>query len=426
MIEEKESDMTDGRSLLLQDLNFVWNVYVDQSTQKMDAWSQQLENLQRYQKRHGDTDVPLQYYLNPKLGLWVEMQRRAYKDHLLGRPTSLTKGRVNLLEELGFGVTVRQDAAEEQEWERMLNGLRRHREMHDDTEISNGYGANSTLGDWVDSQQEDYFKMRRGEASDMTEGRAKLLEEQGLSLKVKCKLIRPKKEERWWLRLEELRQFREEHGTTTMPRKFPLNQGLADWVNNQRFAHRRMVSGKSSTMTLERAKKLEDLGFKWALRGSSSSLHNTKWFQRCLELKQFKSEFGHTNVPQNYKPNLTLAFWINVQRVQRRKLDKGEQTSLSEERVKALDELGFVWYSRDQRWNNRITELKLYKASNGDCNVPQKFKEMPGLGDWVIEQRRSYKSLCDGKDTPLSWERIKQLEELGLVWSIRAKRKATV
>ena len=379
--------MTDERSSLIQDLNFVWNVSVDQPAQNMDGWFQQVEDLQRYQKQRGDTHVPLQYDLNPKLGPWAEIQRRAYKDHLLGRPTSLTKEQARILEVLGFGVAVREDAVKEQEWERMSNELRRHIEMSNGAETSNSYGINSTLGEWVDRQQEDYLKMCCGKASNMTEGRAKLLEGYGLSLKVKCKPIPPKEEERWWLHLEELRQFREEHGTAIIPHTFSLNPELAYWAKNQRVAYRRMVLGKTSTMTKERAKSLEDLGFQWKLQGSGSSLYNTKWFQRCLELKQFQLEFGHTNVPQNYKPNPTLVFWINAQRVQRRKLDKGEPSPLSEERVKALDELGFVWYPRDKLWNNILAELEQYKASHGDSNVHQKFKEIPSLGDWVDGRR---------------------------------------
>ena len=146
--------------------------------------------------------------------------------------------------------------------------------------------------------------MRRGKSSNMTEGRAESLEGYGLSLKVECKTIPPKEEERWRSHLEELRQIREEHGTAIIPRKFCLNPELAYWAENQRLSYGCMVIGKTSIMTEERAKRLEDLGFQWKVRWSGSSLHNTKRFQRRLELKQFRLEFGHTHVPQNNQTRL--------------------------------------------------------------------------------------------------------------------------
>lgn len=57
-------------------------------------------------------------------------------------------------------------------------------------------------------------------------------------------------------------------------------------------------------------------------------------------------------------------------------------------------------------WDERYGQLIIYKQSNGDCNVPGKWKSNLGLASWVARQRILY-----GKGL-LSLERIKRLEEL--------------
>lgn len=56
---------------------------------------------------------------------------------------------------------------------------------------------------------------------------------------------------------------------------------------------------------------------------------------------------------------------------------------LTEERMKVLSSIGFVWdvvqADNDARWKKRFEELKEYKAIHGHCNVPQS----TDLGKWV-------------------------------------------
>ena len=64
-------------------------------------------------------------------------------------------------------------------------------------------------------------------------------------------------------------------------------------------------------------------------------------------------------------------------------------------------------------WDERYGELKQYKETNGDCNVPQRYPENPQLGVWVANQRTRK---IDGK---LSEDRIRRLGELGFEWDSR-------
>jgi hypothetical protein len=68
------------------------------------------------------------------------------------------------------------------------------------------------------------------------------------------------------VRLEELRQYSEDHGDCLVPRKYPSNPALADWVSTQRHQYKLYQDGKHSNMTATRIQQLEALGFEWGPR----------------------------------------------------------------------------------------------------------------------------------------------------------------
>lgn len=45
--------------------------------------------------------------------------------------------------------------------------------------------------------------------------------------------------------------------------------------------------------------------------------------------------------------------------------------------------------------------------------------EIPGLGDWVTDQRRQYKAFTQGQTTQMSDARREKLEEISFAWSVR-------
>lgn len=85
------------------------------------------------------------------------------------------------------------------------------------------------------------------------------------------------------------------------------------------------------------------------------------WYLRLRELSEFKERHGHCNVPQKYEPHQPLGIWVNKQRSKR--------SSLCQDKVQALDSIGFDWGTRrgDQVWKNKFNELVEYKRRHGDC-----------------------------------------------------------
>lgn len=85
------------------------------------------------------------------------------------------------------------------------------------------------------------------------------------------------------------------------------------------------------------------------------------WYKRLRELVDFKRAHGHANVPQTYPRNPSLGIWVNKQRCNR--------SSLSNEKLDALDAVGFDWGKKkgDAAWHGKFEELVVYKATKGNC-----------------------------------------------------------
>ena len=137
-----------------------------------------------------------------------------------------------------------------------------------------------------------------------------------------------------------------------------------------------------------------------------------QWAKRFQELKDYKEENGDCNVPQG----AGLGNWVSEQRRTYRAWANKESSPMTDERIQKLESIGFQWNpqqsQQSEQWAKRFQELKDYKEENGDCNVPPG----AGLGNWVSEQRRTYQDRRNGKQSPMTEERIQKLLSIGFVW----------
>ena len=66
----------------------------------------------------------------------------------------------------------------------------------------------------------------------------------------------------------------------------------------------------------------------------------------------------------------------------------GKQSTMTDERVKLLEDIGFIWDSHAAVWEERLNELREYRRIHGDCNVPSSYAKNPKLATWIKCQRR--------------------------------------
>ncbi len=142
--------------------------------------------------------------------------------------------------------------------------------------------------------------------------------------------------------------------------------------------------------------------------------HSTESFWEGLGyLKAYKKEHRDCRVPERFKTkdSYGLGLWVSNRR---RDYKEG---ALSQDRIDALEALGFIWDPIEHGFREGLSRLSVYKKEHRDCRVPHKFKTKDGygLGLWVSNRRADYKR---GK---LSQERIEALEALGFIWDPRKK-----
>jgi len=151
-------------------------------------------------------------------------------------------------------------------------------------------------------------------------------------------------------------------------------------------------------------------------------LQNKAWFDRFEELKTYLEEIGDCLVPQKYPPNPSLGTWVNKQRMEYKLLMDKNKSSMTDERLDALQSIGFTWAKRKGQatWDAKFSQLLDYKSINGDCLIPTKYSKDLALGRWVSTQREQYRMFKQGDPkSKMTVDRAGKLEEVGFVWRLQ-------
>ena len=103
-------------------------------------------------------------------------------------------------------------------------------------------------------------------------------------------------------------------------------------------------------MTKERIQALEDIGFSW-------DAQEDIWQQRFNELKEYRERYGDCNVPSQWSENPQLGRWVSTQRSQYRLYQEGKKSSMTKERMQALESINFEWRVRKGRRSKKINDV---------------------------------------------------------------------
>lgn len=145
------------------------------------------------------------------------------------------------------------------------------------------------------------------------------------------------------------------------------------------------------------------------LRGSIKTLCleqvGSNWDFMYGQLIRFKKEHGHANVATNDEKWKKLGSWVQNNRQDYKK------HFLSEDRIKKLESLGFIWDVKEAEWAEQYGKLEQYFQEHGHGNVPIRDKIFDDLGKWLANNRRVY------SQNNISLERIKKLEAVGVDWN---------
>jgi hypothetical protein len=144
---------------------------------------------------------------------------------------------------------------------------------------------------------------------------------------------------------------------------------------------------------------------------------NDQWNERFQELVEYHQTFGHSHVPYHYKKSASLAWWVKRQRHQYKMKQDGNHSTLTDERERKLEALGFCWDSHTAVWEERLNELIDHRRQHGHTTISQTYN--PKLLIWVKCQRRQFKLYCAGEKSSMTQDRINKLNAAGFCWNPR-------
>ena len=130
-------------------------------------WEKSRQQLVDFKVKYRHTNVPAKYAENKPLGTWVSTQRTQYKLFKEKRKSSMTRERIQSLDELDFEWELRSTRTWElrstRTWEENRQELVDFKKKYRHTNVPAKYAENRPLGRWVDKQRYEYklFKAKR-------------------------------------------------------------------------------------------------------------------------------------------------------------------------------------------------------------------------------------------------------------------------
>jgi superfamily II DNA or RNA helicase len=368
----KSGKLDTERIKRLEDIGFNWNLLEG-------AFEKGFQETLRYKEQTGDANAPTLYKTPDgyNLGSWQSRQRRNYKDG------KLDTERITRLEKIGFKWVLLEEAFEK--------GFQETLRYKKQTGHANARGVYTTpdgyrLGAWQNSQRQ-YYKNGK-----LNTERIKRLVEIGFKW--------DQFEDDFKKGFQETIKYKEQTGEPNAPNRYSTQDGynLGNWQQTQRQSY------KNGKMDTDKAKRLEEIGFKWVPLEDAFE----KGFQETL---RYKKQTGDPNAPQRYKTpdGYKLGSWQSNQR------NYYKNGKLDNERLRRLEKMGFKWVPLEDAFEKGFQETLRYKEQTGNANARRNYKTPDGyyLGRWQSHQRENYKN---GK---LVTDRIKKLEEIGFKWIIK-------
>lgn len=261
------------------------------------AFIERLMDLQEYANINGHCLVPKRYAPNKRLGNWVNKTRQMYRKYQEGEKSSLTRERIDILEEMGFQFRL---------------------------------GTTNTGSALHDHQGND------AESNDMIYTSPSYL--------------------RWMKNYQYLKDIYEKNplSTSSYKSQHPIDDSIIEqedpklkkWVLRQRREYQKFQRNEKSSLNSQLIDLLDTIDFIWSPR-------EEKWNLRILQLQEFKSEYGHCRVPVQYERNPPLGRWVSAQRKHYKLYQMGENVSMSQDRIQQLSKMGFVWNHWDfdsEKW----------------------------------------------------------------------------
>ncbi|KAL7552998.1 hypothetical protein ACHAWF_016242 [Thalassiosira exigua] len=233
-----------------------------------------------------------------------------------------------------------------------------------------------------------------------------------------------KKRTQWEQMIQELAQFKREHGHCNVKQRRSDNKDLAAFVKKMREYKRCIDRGESKgarILTPRRIMHLNLMGFVWNMRPD--------WGQKTFDghlndLQSFKDRHGHCDVPRVLKEDMALARWCHMIRQSYKAIGRGENPAykLSEEQIERLVAMGFRLKVKERgkitmkSFEQRIEDMKAYKRVHGHLRVMPMMDR--ALSAFCSQLRGARRHPDRTNALKLTDARIAALDSIGFLWEV--------
>lgn len=317
----------------------------------------------------------------------------------------------------------------EESWLYIYNLAKEYYEKNGNLLITSNYvvckdGKKINLGYWINTQRKRYKSGKLSKEKTLLLEDIKMIWkfhnryslEDNLENDVKSKSLLK------WTRMYDLaKEYYEKNGNLLIPHLYEVNYDgetykLGSWLHSQRNFY------KKGKLPLDRTLLLEDIGMKWSdvKRGAL----DRKWLIMYKETLKYYNENGNLVIPNDYIVTINgidylLKKWIINQK---NYLNSGKLSEDKKELFIKLINLSDITCVYDLKFMKYYSLCKEYYIEHGDLHVPFNYEvivngEVIKLGWWINSQRMSYKR------AKLSDEKIKMLEQLGMIWEVSSIRE---
>jgi Helicase associated domain len=373
-LSKHESDLSEEQVSLLQDCE------IEVAVARESKMEDRTQELKEFVEKHGHGVIPLTYPANPKLANWAANQRRNWKLWKNGEKSNMTAERAALFEDAGFEFDPSKERKKEAKiechsWDDFLHEVlvvAQARRKSGNADIFKFSNRRRHLKEWCVEQRVQYFRLKWGKSSTLTNAQLKKLEDSGFDFQ-----LDPSKfpSVGWEEHYNDLLAHYIEKGSFDMT---DAPSALQAWVKEQHLERQKFMEDMPSCLTVEQIKKLDDVNFPWkdpsssdgnttsdVIRKSPESSTTKSWEEMFSVLLRQRIKFkSFALIPETMKE---LHMWMAAQRTIKDECDQyqTERSAVTEERIRKLKEVGFPW--------------------EGDrLPIPQKLrKELPSLSEMI-------------------------------------------
>jgi superfamily II DNA or RNA helicase len=385
--EDRKIKLSSDKIRRLEEIGFKWAL-------QEYAFEKGYQETSKYKEQFGDANAPVKYATNKgyPLGAWQHHQRCFYKNN------TLDSNKIRMLQNIGFkwGMPKRNFTEEG------IQASLKYKEKYGTPNALRNYKTPDgfKLGSWQYSQRVRYSKGK------LTLDNVQRLQEIGFILDSseiafnKC--------------FQETLIYKEQFGNPNAPKNYktPRGYSLRYWQDRLRNYYRK------GSLTVDMIKKLEKIGFIWALAQEEFEKNIDKIYHETV---RYKKQFGTPNASISYKTpeGYQLYSW------QGRLRDKYKKSVLPIEIINQFEKIGFIWDVRkrvfEDNFEQGFQETLKYKKLFGNTNAIKNYKTSDGykLWSWQNSQRNLYKKRIRDEKGNLTFDMIRRLEGIGFKWALK-------